>query len=103
MLSKIAQAGESVDEIGAELELFDENRVTIFWEDEIEALRAKIDELLANTNMGEDEKAKLNEYKAQCDKLIEIIHTPVKYISLRFFWLIVDAFSWVWTSILNLF
>ncbi len=103
LLGKIAQAGESVDEIGAELELFDENRVTIFWEDEIEALRAKIDELLANTNMGEAEKAKLNEYKAQCDKLIEIIHTPVKYISLRFFWLIVDAFSWVWTSILNLF
>ncbi len=103
LLEKIAQAGKAVEDIGAQLEMLDENRVTIFWEDEIEALKAKIDELLANTNMGEAEKAKLNEYKAQCDNLAEIIRTPAKYFSLRFFWLIVDVFIWVWNSIINLF
>ena len=103
LLAEIAQAGKAVEDIGAQLEMLDESRVTIFWEDEIEALKARIDELLADENMGEAEKAKLNEYKAQCDNLAEIIRTPAKYFSLRFFWLIIDALSWVWSSILNLF
>ena len=66
-------------------------------EDEIEAVKARIDELLADENMGEAEKAKLNEYKADCDNLIEIIHTPVEYFSLRLFYLIWDFFTWVVT------
>lgn len=83
--------------------MFDEERVTIFWEDDIEALKAKIDELLADENMGTAEKAKLGEYKAQCDNLIEIINTPVKYFSLRFFYLIWDCLTWKYNGILWLF
>lgn len=103
LLEEIAAAEKAVADIGAELEMFDEKRVTIFWKDEIEALKAKIDELLADENMGEAEKARLNEYKAQCDKLIEIINTPVKYFSLRFFYLIWDFLVWVFNGILWVF
>ena len=62
-------------------------------ENEIEVLKAKIDELLADENKGEAEIAKLGEYKAQCDNLIEIINTPVKYFSMRLFYLIWDALN----------
>ena len=103
LLEEIAAAENAVAEIGVELEMFDENRVTIFWEDDIEALKAKIDELLADENMGEAEKTKLNEYKAECDNLIEIIHTPVKYISLRFFYFIWDCLCWKWNGIVRIF
>ncbi|MBQ2694050.1 MAG: hypothetical protein IJF57_00720, partial [Clostridia bacterium] len=89
--------------IGVELEMFDEERVTKFWEDDIEALKAKIDELLADENMGEAEKAKLNEYKAQAEKLIEIINTPKEYFSLRFFYFIWDCLNWKWDGILWVF
>ncbi|MBR3803265.1 MAG: leucine-rich repeat protein [Clostridia bacterium] len=94
LLAEIAAAEKNVADIGAELEMFDEKRVTKFWEDDIEALKAKIDELLADENMGEAEKAKLDEYKAQAGKLIEIINTPKEYFSLRFFYLIWDAINW---------
>ena len=100
---EIAAAEKNVADIGIELEKFDEERVTKFWEDDIEALKAKIDELLADEDMGETEKAKLNEYKAQCDKLIEIINTPVEYFSLRFFYLIWDCLIWKYNGILWLF
>ena len=103
LLEEIAAAEKAVADIGVELEMFDEERVTKFWEDDIEALKAKIDELLADENMGEAEKAKLNEYKAQCDNLIEIINTPVKYFSLRFFYLIWDFLVWVFNGILWVF
>ncbi len=103
LLEEIAAAEKDVADIGVELETFDEERVTIFWEDDIEALKAKIDELLADENMGEAEKAKLNEYKAQCDKLIEIINTPVDYFSLRFFYLIWDCLNWKWDGIVYVF
>ena len=83
--------------------MFDENRVTKFWEDDIEALKAKIDELLADENMGKTEKAKLNEYKAQAEKLIEIINTPKEYISCRFFYFIWDCLTWKYNGILYLF
>ncbi|MBQ3007511.1 MAG: hypothetical protein IJD78_08125 [Clostridia bacterium] len=58
-----------------------------------EALKAKIDELLADENMGEAEKAKLNEYKAQADKLIGIINTPKENLPLRFFCLFRDCIT----------
>ncbi len=103
LLEEIEKAGSEVEAIGAELEMFDEKRVTIFWEDDIEALKAKIDELLADENMGTAEKAKLNEYKAQCDKLIEIIHTPVEYFSLRLFYFIWDCLTWKCNGILWIF
>lgn len=103
LLEEIAVMEKAVADIGAELEMFDENRVTKFWEDDIEALKAKIDELLAEDNLGEAEKTKLNEYKAKCDNLIDIINTPAKYFSFRFFWLISDFFSWIWNIIIRLF
>ncbi|MBQ8574965.1 MAG: hypothetical protein IJ447_02830 [Clostridia bacterium] len=103
LLNEIEAAEKSVADIGVELEMFDEDRVTIFWEDDIEALKAKIDELLADENMGTAEKAKLNEYKAQAEKLIEIINTPKEYFSLRFFYLIWDCLTWKYNGILWLF
>ncbi len=95
LLAEIEKAGSEVDAIGAELEMFDEEKATIFWEDEIEALKAKIDELLADENMGEAEKAKLEEYKAQCDNLIEIINTPARYFSTRLFYFVWDSLNWL--------
>ena len=103
LLEEITAAENSVADIGIELEMFDEKRVTIFWEDDIEALKAKIDELLADENMGEAEKAKLNEYKAQAEKLIEIINTPVKYFSLRFFYFIWDSLHWLSSHVMFIF
>ena len=103
LLDEIAAAEKDVADIGTELEMFDEERVTKFWEDDIEALKAKINELLADENMGEAEKAKLDEYKAQAEKLIEIINTPKEYFSLRFFYLIWDCLTWKYNGILWLF
>ncbi len=103
LLEEIAAAEKAVEDIVIELEMFEENRVTIFWEDDIEALKAKIDELLADENMGEAEKVKLNEYKAQCDKLIEIIHTPVEYFSLRLFYFVWDALNWLVNHVVFIF
>ncbi len=103
LLEEIEKAGSKVDAVGAELEMFDEEKVTIFSEDEIEALKAKIDELLADENMGEAEKAELEEYKAQCDNLIEIINTPAKYLSMRLFYFIWDAFNWFVNRIISIF
>ena len=103
LLEEIEKAGSEVDAIGAELEMFDEERVTIFWEDEIEALKAKIDELLADENMGEAEKAKLNEYKAQCDNLIEIINNPCDYFSMRLFHFVWDALHWLVNHVVFIF
>ncbi|MBR3779627.1 MAG: hypothetical protein IKK63_00320 [Clostridia bacterium] len=103
LLEEIAAAGAEVEAVSTELEMFDEKRVTIFWEEDIEAFKAKIDELLADENMGETEKAKLNEYKAQAEKLIEIINTPKEYFSLRFFYFIWDCLNWKWDGIVYLF
>ncbi len=95
LLEEIEEAVEAVEDIGYDLELLDEERVTIFWEDEIEALKAEIDELSADENMGEAEKAKLNEYKAQAEKLIEIINDPCEYFSMRLLWFVWDALHWL--------
>ena len=103
LLEEIAAAEKDVADIGIEHEMFDEERVTIFWEDDIEALKAKIDELLADENMGEAENTKLNEYKIQAEKLIEIINTPKEYFSLRFFYFIWDCLVWKHNDIVWLF
>ena len=103
LLEEIEKAGSEVDAIGAELEMFDEERVTIFSKDEIEALKAKIEELLADENMGEAEKARLNEYKAQCDNLIMIINTPARYFSMRLFYFIWDALHWLSSHVVFIF
>ena len=103
LLEEIEKAGSEVDAIGAELEMFDEERVTIFSKDEIEALKAKIEELLADTNMGEAEKAKLNEYMSQAEKLIEIINTPAEYFAMRIFYFIWDALHWLSSHVVFIF
>ena len=103
LLEEIEKAGSEVDAIGAELEMFNEERVTIFSEDEIEALKAKIEELLADTNMGEAEKAKLNEYMSQAEKLIEIINTPAEYFAMRIFYFIWDALNWLVNHVVFIF
>ncbi len=103
LLAEIAAAEKNVADIGTQLEMFDEKRVTIFNEEEIEALKAKIDELLADENMGEAEKAKLNEYKAQAEKLIEIINDPCEYFSMRLFYFIWDALHWLSSHVVFIF
>ena len=103
LLEEIEKASTAVTDIGVELEKFDKERVTIFWEEDIEALKTKIDGLLADENMGETEKATLEEYKAQCDNLIEIINTPKEYLSLRLFYFIWDCLNWKFGGIIGLF
>ncbi len=103
LLEEIATAEKDVADIGVELEMFGEERVTIFWEEKIEALKAKIDELLADENMGEAEKAKLNEYKAQAEKLIEIIKDPCEYFSMRLFYFVWDALHWLSSHVVFIF
>ncbi len=102
LLAAIADSQNSVKAIGAELEAFDEERVTVFHKDEIEAVKTKIAELLADKKMGETEKAKLNEYKAQADNLIEIINTPKEYISLRLVYLIWDCLCWKFNFVISI-
>lgn len=103
LLKAISDSQNSVEAIGEELEAFDEARITIFNEDEIEAVKAKIDGLLADGNTGETEKAILNEYKAQADNLIKIISTPAEYISLRLVYFIWDCICWKFNSVFSFF
>ncbi len=103
LLEEIAAAEKAVADIGVEFEMFNEKRVTKFWEEKIKSFIARLNELLAGENMGEAEKAKLNEYKAQAEKLIEIINTPKEYFSLRFFYLVWDCTVWIYNGIIWLF
>ena len=66
-------------------------------------IKAKIEELLADTNMGEAEKAKLNEYMSQAEKLIEIINTPAEYFAMRIFYFIWDALHWLSSHVVFIF
>lgn len=92
--------GEKIAAIKAELDMLDENRVTIFWKDDINAVIEKIDKLLAEEKLNEADVATLSEYKAQAEKLIEIIHNPCKYISCRFFYFVWDCLTWKYNGIL---
>ncbi len=103
LLKAISDSQNSVEAIGEELKAFDEERITIFHEDEIQAVKAKVDELLTDGNMGEAEKTTLNEYKVQADNLIGIINTPAEYISLRLVYFIWDCICWKFNSIISLF
>ena len=86
-------------EILSELDSFDEERVTIFWEDDIEGLISQIDELLERPNMSETKRETLEGYKAQAQELVEIINNPAEYISFRFFWLIWDCLTWKYNGL----
>jgi len=103
LLKAISDSQNSVEAIGEELKAFDEERITIFHEDKIQAVKANVDELLTDGNMGEAEKTTLNEYKAQADNLIEIINTPSEYISQRLVYFIWDCICWKFNSVFSFF
>ncbi|MBO5410831.1 MAG: hypothetical protein J6A60_06185, partial [Clostridia bacterium] len=94
LLKSLANFDAAIEAVKAKLVMFSEERVTIFWEEDINALIAEIDALLAEENMNENDKATLNEYKAQAEHLIEVIKTPKEYISARFFYFIWDCVNW---------
>ena len=73
---------------------FSKDRVTIFWEDDINSLIAEIDELLARPGISEEKKALLENYKAQAEELIEIINNPCSYFSMRLIYFIYDCLNW---------
>ena len=79
--------------------MLDKERATAFWEDDIEEFLDKINSLLENPNMSPAEIEKLEGYKAQAEEILEIIHTPKEYISLRFFYLIWDCINWAYNGI----
>ena len=58
LFEEFAATEKNVADISAQLEMFDEKSVTIFREDAIETLKAKIDEFPADDNMGGTEKNK---------------------------------------------
>ncbi|MBQ3604165.1 MAG: hypothetical protein IJA02_10015 [Clostridia bacterium] len=82
---------------------FDKNRVTIFWEDDINYLIAQIDELLARPAISNEKTELLEAYRAQAEELIEIINNPVEYFSFRLFYFIWDCLTWKYNGILNAF
>ena len=53
--------------------------------------------------MGEAEKAKLNKYMSQAEKLIEIINTPAEYFAMRIFYFIWDALNWLVNHVVFIF
>lgn len=70
LLDEIESAEKSVADIGAQLEPLDEERVTIFMEEDIDAIKSE-----------------------QAEKFIEVINNPKEYFSLRFFYLIWDCLN----------
>ncbi len=92
-----------VSDIIAEFNRFDKKRVTIFWEDDINSLIAEIDELLARPNVSNEKTELLENYRAQTEELIEIINSPVEYISCRLFYFIWDCLVWKFNGIFNAF
>ena len=71
----------------------DEDRVTIFWEDDINSIITKIDTLLESGALTSDDEAKLKEYRLQADKLIVIISNVEDYEFMRFIYYIYDFFN----------
>ena len=51
----------------------------------------------------EAEKAKLNEYMSQAEKLIEIINAPAEYFAVRIFYFIWDALHWLSSHVVFIF
>lgn len=82
---------------------FNKNRVTIFWENDINSLIAQIDELLARPAISNEKAELLEAYRAQAEELIEIINNPVEYFSFRLFYFIWDCLTWKYNGILNAF
>ena len=98
-----AKVEEALNKIDSDASILDFDRATAFWEDDIKAFIDEINALLATDNLSPSEIAKLGEYKAQAEKLIGIINNPVKYVSLRFFYLIWDCLLWKYGFISEFF
>ena len=103
LLEKINSTREALEKIDTDASILDFDRATAFWEDDIKAFIDEINALLATDNLSPSEIAKLGEYKAQAEKLIGIINNPVKYVSLRFFYLIWDCLLWKYGIISEFF
>ena len=103
LLAKIEEARKALGEAEEESAVLDKERATVFWEDDIEEFLDKINSLLENSNMSPSEIEKLEDYKAQAEEILEIIHAPIEYISLRFFYLIWDFLTWMYNGIGQLF
>lgn len=87
------------NELISKLDTFDKDRVTLFWEKDIEELVEQISKRLENPTLSNEERVALEEAKAEAEALIEIIHNPAEYISIRFFWLIFDFIHWILASV----
>ena len=92
-----------ISHVITEINGFDKDRVTIFWEDDINSLIAEINELLSRPGISKEKKELLEGYKAQAEELIEIINNPCEYISLRFIWFIWDCLCWKHSGIMWIF
>ena len=92
-----------ISDVITEINGFDKDRVTIFWEDDINSLIEEIDEILSRPGISKEKKELLEGYKMQAEELIEIIHSPCSYISFRFFWFIWDCLCWKHSGIVWLF
>ena len=99
VLAKIEEARKALGEAEEESVVLDKERATIFWENDVEEFLDKINSLLENPNMSPAETEKLEDYKSQAEEILEIIHTPKEYISLRFFYLIRDYIVWTFNGI----
>ncbi len=86
----------------AKLDSFDRNRVTIFWEKDIEDLISQINKYLEKSDLSDEEREILEDAKAEAEDLIEIINNPYEYISMRFFWLIVDFLHWIFNIVIEI-
>ncbi len=102
LLKKIVETSTTIEDVEAILETFDEEKVTVFDEKAISSVIAKINSLLEDDNLSEYEIEKLNGYKLQANKLIEIIHNPVEYFSVRFLYLFREAFSILWRNLFGI-
>lgn len=96
-------SSEAVAAIGTKLESFDEDRVTIFWKDEINDLIDKINTLLADESLSGRDREMLTEYKAQAEQLTRIINDPAEYFSFKLLFLLLDLFTRLFRSIAGTF
>ncbi len=83
-----------VRNVGILLSQCDEDRVTIFWEDDINSILAKIEALLASGALTSADKDKLEDYRIQTEKLLVIINNVEDYEFMRFMYCIYDFFNY---------
>ena len=102
LLEKISETNVKIEVIGALLEKLDEDKVTVFDKTNINSIIANINNLLENENVNEEEVKILNEYKAQAEKLLETVQNPAEYLSVRFLYLVKEAFNRLWEIVFKI-